>query len=101
MTRRVCVNGLMVRCSNVYPACSSAPVSANKAKDSLDSQKAGHREAVQPSGSKVIGERVRDKISASKRKGIWFVGPVALGYRSVDKKPQVVPADAETVRVIF
>jgi site-specific DNA recombinase len=28
----------------------------------------------------VIGERVRDKIAASKRKGIWVGGPVPLGY---------------------
>ncbi len=49
----------------------------------------------------VIGERVRDKISASKRKGIWVGGPVALGYRSVDKKLQVVPEEAQTVRLIF
>jgi DNA invertase Pin-like site-specific DNA recombinase len=34
----------------------------------------------------VIGERVRDKIAASKRKGIWVGGPVPLGYRSVNKK---------------
>ena len=33
----------------------------------------------------VIGERVHDKISASKRKGIWVGGPIPLGYRSVDK----------------
>ena len=39
----------------------------------------------------VIGERVRDKIAASKRKGIWVGGPVPLGYRSVDKKLEVVP----------
>jgi site-specific DNA recombinase len=49
----------------------------------------------------VIGERVRDKISASKRKGIWVGGPIALGYRSVDKKIQVVPEDADFVRKIF
>ena len=30
----------------------------------------------------VIGERVRDKIAASKRKGLWFGGPVPLGYKS-------------------
>jgi hypothetical protein len=29
----------------------------------------------------VIGERVRDKIAASKRKGLWVGGPVPLGYR--------------------
>ena len=34
----------------------------------------------------VIGERVRDKIAASKKKGIWVGGSVPLGYPSVDKK---------------
>src|SRR5260370_2786813 len=49
----------------------------------------------------VIGERVRDKISASKRKGIWMGGPVPLGYRTIAKKLAVVPDEAETVRTIF
>ncbi len=49
----------------------------------------------------VIGERVRDKIAASKRKGIWVGGPVPLGYRSMGKKPVIVPEEAETVRFIF
>ena len=49
----------------------------------------------------VIGERVRDKIAASKRKGIWVGGPVPLGYASVNKKLVVVPEEAETVRAIF
>jgi site-specific DNA recombinase len=49
----------------------------------------------------VIGERVRDKIAASKRKGIWVGGPVSLGYRCIDKKLMVVPEEAETVRTIF
>ncbi len=49
----------------------------------------------------VIGERVRDKIAASKRKGLWVGGPVPLGYRSVDKKIGVVEEDAEIVRTIF
>ncbi len=49
----------------------------------------------------VIGERVRDKIAASKKKGIWVGGPVPLGYRSVDKKLEVVPEDADMVRKIF
>jgi hypothetical protein len=39
----------------------------------------------------VIGERVRDKITASKRKGIWVGGPVPLGYTAVAKKVVVVP----------
>src|ERR1035437_2489798 len=49
----------------------------------------------------VIGERVRDKIAASKRRGIWVGGPVPLGYRVIDKKLVVVPDEAETVRGIF
>jgi site-specific DNA recombinase len=49
----------------------------------------------------VIGERVRDKIAASKRKGLWVGGPVPLGYRCVDKKLEIVPEEAEAVRTIF
>jgi site-specific DNA recombinase len=49
----------------------------------------------------VIGERVRDKIAASKAKGIWVGGSVPLGYASVNKKLVVVPEEAETVRLIF
>jgi site-specific DNA recombinase len=49
----------------------------------------------------VIGERVRDKIAASKRKGIWVGGPVPLGYAAMDKRIIVVPAEAETVRALF
>jgi site-specific DNA recombinase len=49
----------------------------------------------------VIGERVRDKIAASKRKGIWVGGPVPLGYRSLDKKLEIVPQEADLVRKIF
>ncbi len=39
----------------------------------------------------VVGERVRDKIAASKRKGLWVGGPVPFGYRCIDKKLVVVP----------
>jgi DNA invertase Pin-like site-specific DNA recombinase len=49
----------------------------------------------------VIGERVRDKIAASKRKGIWVGGPVPLGYAAADKKIVVMPAEAKAVRTIF
>lgn len=49
----------------------------------------------------VIGERVRDKIAASKRKGIWVGGPIPLGYCSIDKKIQIVPEEADLVRRIF
>jgi hypothetical protein len=49
----------------------------------------------------VIGERVRDKIAASKRKGLWVAGPVPIGYRCSDKKLEIVPEEAEAVRTIF
>ena len=49
----------------------------------------------------VIGERVRDKVAASKARGIWVGGSIPLGYVSVNKKLVVVPKDAETVRSIF
>ena len=45
----------------------------------------------------VIGERVRDKIAASKKRGIWVGGSVPLGYASVSKKVVIVPDDAEKV----
>jgi site-specific DNA recombinase len=46
-------------------------------------------------------QRVHDKIAASKRKGIWVGGPVALGYRSVNKKLEVITEEAEAVKKIF
>ncbi len=49
----------------------------------------------------VIGERVRDKIAASKRKGLWVGGPVPLGYRSEAKTLVVDPEEARIVRTIF
>jgi hypothetical protein len=49
----------------------------------------------------LVGERVRDKIAASKRKGIWVGGPVPLGYAAVDKQILVVETDAAAVRTIF
>jgi site-specific DNA recombinase len=49
----------------------------------------------------VIGERVRDKIAASKRKGLWIGGPVPLGYHCLDKKLEIVPEEAAAVRTIF
>ena len=49
----------------------------------------------------VIGERVRDKIAASKRKGLWVGGPVPLGYCSVHKKLEVAAEEADLVRKIF
>ncbi|MDA3888621.1 MAG: recombinase family protein, partial [Allgaiera sp.] len=49
----------------------------------------------------VIGERIRDKVAASRKKGIWMGGPVPLGYNVQDRKLIVDPAEAETVRTIF
>jgi DNA invertase Pin-like site-specific DNA recombinase len=49
----------------------------------------------------VIGERVRDKIAASKAKGLWVGGSIPLGYASINKKLVVVAEEAETVRLIF
>jgi site-specific DNA recombinase len=49
----------------------------------------------------VIAERVRDKVAASKRKGMWMGGGVPLGYINRDKKLIIVPDEAETVRWIF
>ena len=49
----------------------------------------------------VTGERIRDKIAASKKKGMWMGGPVPLGYVIADRKLAADPAEAETVRHIF
>jgi DNA invertase Pin-like site-specific DNA recombinase len=49
----------------------------------------------------VTSERIRDKIAASKRKGLWVGGMVPLGYDSKDRKVTVNEAEAEAVRTIF
>ncbi|WP_397583430.1 recombinase family protein [Sphingorhabdus sp.] len=49
----------------------------------------------------VTGERIRDKIYASKRKGIWMGGPVPLGYDVIDRKLLVNEVEAEQVRYIM
>jgi site-specific DNA recombinase len=49
----------------------------------------------------VTGERIRDKIYASKRKGIWMGGPVPLGYDVVERKLVVNEVEAEQVRHIM
>jgi site-specific DNA recombinase len=46
-------------------------------------------------------ERVRDKIAASKRRGIWTGGVVPLGYRAENRKLIVHNEEAEIVRRIF
>jgi site-specific DNA recombinase len=49
----------------------------------------------------IAGERIRDKMAASKHKGIWVGGPIALGYQSHDGKILVNEAEAEQVRMVF
>jgi site-specific DNA recombinase len=49
----------------------------------------------------VTGERIRDKIAASKKKGMWMGGQPSLGYDVKDRKLIVNKAEAETVRHIF
>lgn len=49
----------------------------------------------------VGAERVRDKIAASKAKGMWMGGTVPLGYDAVNKKLVINAAEAETVSAIF
>ena len=49
----------------------------------------------------LTGERIRDKIAASKRKGLWMGGLPPLGYDTVDGKLVVNAAEAATVRRIF
>jgi site-specific DNA recombinase len=49
----------------------------------------------------VIGERIRDKIAASKRKGMWMGGVPPFGYRAQDRKLIIVDSEAEIVRFIF
>lgn len=49
----------------------------------------------------IAGERIRDKIAASKAKGMWMGGNVPLGYDVKDRKLIVNEVEAETVRTIF
>ena len=49
----------------------------------------------------LISERTRDKLSASRRKGMYTGGVVVLGYRAENKKLVVVPEEAELIRRIF
>ena len=49
----------------------------------------------------VTGERIRDKIAASKKKGMWMGGLPPLGYDINDKKLVVNRGEAETVRTLF
>lgn len=49
----------------------------------------------------IASERIRDKVAASKRKGVWVGGPIPLGYRTQDRKISINELEAEQVRMIF
>ena len=49
----------------------------------------------------VTSERIRDKIAASKRKGMWMGGVVPLGYDAVDRKLKINRQEAELVRQLY
>ena len=49
----------------------------------------------------VTGERIRDKIAASKKKGMWMGGFVPVGYLKHDRRLVIDEQEAETVRLIF
>jgi DNA invertase Pin-like site-specific DNA recombinase len=49
----------------------------------------------------VTGERIRDKVAASKRKGMWMGGVVPVGYEVKDRQLVINPTEAERVREIY
>ncbi len=49
----------------------------------------------------VTSERIRDKIAASKQKGMWMGGAVPLGYDAVNRKLRINAEEAKTVRLLF
>jgi len=49
----------------------------------------------------VIGERIRDKVAASKARGMWMGGKVPLGYDVANRKLVVNEPEAARVRRVF
>jgi DNA invertase Pin-like site-specific DNA recombinase len=49
----------------------------------------------------VITERIRDKVNASKKKGMWMGGFLPIGYVSINKKLTIIPEEAAVVRLAF
>src|SRR5881394_3191019 len=49
----------------------------------------------------VTGERIRDKIAASKKKGMWMGGNVPLGYEAKERKLYVVETEAWIIRRLY
>src|SRR5438046_10759233 len=52
-------------------------------------------------GREVIGERIRDKFAASRKRGMWMGGFVPMGYDVKDRRLVVNQAEAAIVRMIF
>ncbi len=49
----------------------------------------------------VTAERIRDKIAASKKKGMWMGGMVPLGYNAAGRTLEINEEEAETVRSLY
>ena len=49
----------------------------------------------------VTAERIRDKIAASKKKGMWMGGMVPLGYNAAGRTLEINEGEAETVRTLY
>jgi site-specific DNA recombinase len=49
----------------------------------------------------ITGERIRDKVAASKKKGIWMGGAVPIGYRVESRALHIVETEANFVRMLF
>jgi site-specific DNA recombinase len=49
----------------------------------------------------VTAERIRDKIAASKKKGMWMGGPPPLGYDVENRQLVINELEADTVRTIY
>ncbi len=49
----------------------------------------------------VSGERIRDKVAASKKKGMWMGGAVPTGYVAINKKLKIKPEEGEMIRFMF
>ena len=49
----------------------------------------------------VTGERIRDKIAASKKRGIWMGGPIPLGYDLRERRLYINPEEADRIRAIY
>ncbi len=49
----------------------------------------------------VTGERIRDKVAASKKKGMWMGGGVPFGYNIEERQLLINETEADTVRYVF